>query len=126
MLSQIKGIAHFISRVPRSLKVNTPFVNAAIEGTEFVVAIGDQQTEVTVFEGETAEELAHALDEGILCINVESEPELELLSTIASSKGRNAHISVRVNPDIDPRTHHKIATGKARVFISCFYNFVPS
>ncbi len=63
--------------------------------------------------GKTAEELALALDEGILCINVESEPELELLSRIAAAKGRAAHISVRVNPDIDAKTHHKIATGKA-------------
>ncbi len=63
--------------------------------------------------GKTADELAHAVDEGILCINVESEPELELLSSIAASKGRAAPISVRVNPDIDPKTHHKIATGKA-------------
>jgi diaminopimelate decarboxylase len=63
--------------------------------------------------GKTATELAAAVDEGILCINVESEPELELLSSIASSKGRAAAISVRVNPDIDPKTHHKIATGKA-------------
>jgi diaminopimelate decarboxylase len=63
--------------------------------------------------GKTAAELALALDEGILCINVESEPELELLSSIAVTKGRTAPISVRVNPDIDARTHHKIATGKA-------------
>ncbi len=63
--------------------------------------------------GKTADELGAAVDEGILCINVESEPELELLSSIASSKGRAAPISVRVNPDIDPKTHHKIATGKA-------------
>jgi diaminopimelate decarboxylase len=63
--------------------------------------------------GKTADELAAAIDEGILCINVESEPELELLSSIAVSKGRAAPISVRVNPDIDPKTHHKIATGKA-------------
>ena len=63
--------------------------------------------------GKTAEELALALEEGILCINVESEPELALLSTIAASKGRTAHVSVRVNPDIDAKTHHKIATGKA-------------
>ena len=63
--------------------------------------------------GKTADELALALDEGILCINVESEPELALLSQIAASKGRSAHISVRVNPDIDAKTHHKIATGKA-------------
>src|ERR1700688_2711175 len=63
--------------------------------------------------GKTARELALALDEVILCINVESEPELELLSSIAASKGRPAHISVRVNPDIDAQTHHKIATGKS-------------
>jgi len=63
--------------------------------------------------GKTAAELALAIDEGILCVNVESEPELELLSSIAASKGRTANISVRVNPDIDARTHHKIATGKA-------------
>ncbi|HEX3710326.1 MAG TPA: diaminopimelate decarboxylase [Pseudolabrys sp.] len=63
--------------------------------------------------GKTAQELALAVDEGILCINVESEPELEQLSAIASGKGRIVPISVRVNPDIDAKTHHKIATGKA-------------
>lgn len=63
--------------------------------------------------GKTARELALAVDEGILCINVESEPELALLSQIAAAKGRTAHISVRVNPDVDAKTHHKIATGKA-------------
>jgi len=63
--------------------------------------------------GKTAAELALAIDEGILCINVESEPELALLSQIAASKGARAHVSVRVNPDVDAKTHHKIATGKA-------------
>jgi len=63
--------------------------------------------------GKTARELELAIDENILCINVESEPELALLSQIAASKGRIAHISVRVNPDVDAKTHHKIATGKA-------------
>jgi len=63
--------------------------------------------------GKTARELSLAVDEGILCINVESEPELDLLSSIASGKGRAVNISVRVNPDIDPKTHHKIATGRA-------------
>jgi diaminopimelate decarboxylase len=63
--------------------------------------------------GKTASELALAVDEDILCVNVESEPELELLSSIATSKSRTAHVSVRVNPDIDARTHHKIATGRA-------------
>src|SRR5215471_14899057 len=63
--------------------------------------------------GKTARELALAVDEGILCVNVESEPELELLSSIAAAKGRVANISVRVNPDVDARTHAKIATGKS-------------
>ena len=63
--------------------------------------------------GKTARELAAAVDEGILCVNVESEPELELLSQIATSKGRTAHVSLRVNPDVDARTHAKIATGKS-------------
>jgi diaminopimelate decarboxylase len=63
--------------------------------------------------GKTVDELALAVDEGILCINIESEPELDMLSAIAAGKGRSATISVRVNPDIDPKTHHKIATGKA-------------
>src|SRR4051812_43571814 len=63
--------------------------------------------------GKTAAELAAALDAGILCINVESEPELELLSQIATAQGRTACVSLRVNPDVDARTHAKIATGKS-------------
>lgn len=63
--------------------------------------------------GKTEAELNAALDAGILCINVESEPELELLSRVAASRGRTAHVSVRVNPDIDAKTHAKISTGKS-------------
>jgi diaminopimelate decarboxylase len=63
--------------------------------------------------GKTARELAQAVDEGVLCVNVESEAELELLAAIAAAKGRTIDISIRVNPDIDPKTHAKIATGKA-------------
>jgi diaminopimelate decarboxylase len=63
--------------------------------------------------GKTPRELALAVDEGILCVNVESEPELELLSTIAAGKGREVNVSLRVNPDVDPKTHAKISTGKA-------------
>jgi diaminopimelate decarboxylase len=63
--------------------------------------------------GKTAAELAQALAAGILCINVESEPELELLSRIATETNRVAPVSIRVNPDVDAKTHHKIATGKA-------------
>src|SRR5207244_12892390 len=53
--------------------------------------------------GKTARELALAVDEGILCINVESEGELALLSSIAAGKGRVANVSVRVNPDVDAK-----------------------
>jgi diaminopimelate decarboxylase len=63
--------------------------------------------------GKTADELALAVEQDILCVNVESESELELLASIAAAKGRTADISIRVNPDIDPKTHAKIATGKA-------------
>jgi diaminopimelate decarboxylase len=63
--------------------------------------------------GKTARELSLAVDEGILCVNVESEAEIDALSAIAAAKGRVANVSVRVNPDIDARTHAKIATGKA-------------
>ena len=63
--------------------------------------------------GKTAAELALAVDAGILCVNVESEAELALLSSIANGKARVASVSIRVNPDIDAKTHRKIATGKA-------------
>ena len=63
--------------------------------------------------GKTERELAAAVDADILCVNVESEPELELLSAVATQKSRRAAISLRVNPDIDARTHAKIATGKS-------------
>lgn len=63
--------------------------------------------------GKTKEEMAAALKASILCFNVESEPELAALSEVATSLGREAPVSVRVNPDIDAKTHKKIATGKA-------------
>jgi diaminopimelate decarboxylase len=63
--------------------------------------------------GKTAHELERAVEEDILCVNVESERELELLAGIAVGKGRTVPISIRVNPDVDAKTHAKIATGKA-------------
>src|ERR1700751_2485918 len=63
--------------------------------------------------GKTARELALAVDEGIFCVNVESEEELEILSALAAAKDRTIDISLRVNPDVDARTHAKIATGMA-------------
>ena len=71
--------------------------------------------EKIVFSGvaKTAREIALALDTGILCFNVESEPELERISEIATAKGATATISLRINPDVDAKTHAKITTGKA-------------
>lgn len=63
--------------------------------------------------GKTAREMAFALKEGIACFNVESEPELALLSSVARRTGQRATVSIRVNPDVDAKTHHKITTGKA-------------
>ncbi len=63
--------------------------------------------------GKTEAEMAYGLDEHILCFNVESEPELVALSKLAAARGKQARIAVRVNPDVDPRTHAKIATGTA-------------
>ncbi|MET0444174.1 MAG: alanine racemase, partial [Pseudorhodoplanes sp.] len=63
--------------------------------------------------GKTEAELRLALGEDILCLNIESEPELELLSKLATEMGRTARISIRVNPDVDSGTHAKISTGKS-------------
>jgi diaminopimelate decarboxylase len=63
--------------------------------------------------GKTEAELRAALAADILCINVESESELELLSRLAVETGRTARVSVRVNPDVDAGTHAKISTGKS-------------
>jgi diaminopimelate decarboxylase len=63
--------------------------------------------------GKTRAEMAYALSEGIFAFNVESEPELEALSEAAASLGRRAAIALRVNPDVDAKTHAKISTGKA-------------
>jgi diaminopimelate decarboxylase len=63
--------------------------------------------------GKTKDEMALALKLGILCSNIESESELSLLSALAQSTSQTAPIALRVNPDIDAKTHTKIATGKA-------------
>ena len=62
--------------------------------------------------GKTREEMRLALTGGIRQFNVESEPEMRALSEVATSLGTTAPIAVRVNPDVDARTHEKIATGK--------------
>ncbi|MDA0222255.1 MAG: diaminopimelate decarboxylase [Rhodobacterales bacterium] len=63
--------------------------------------------------GKTADEMRMALSGGIRQFNVESEPELLALSAVATSLGKIAPITIRVNPDVDAKTHAKIATGKS-------------
>lgn len=62
--------------------------------------------------GKTADEMRAALEGGIRQFNVESEPEMQVLSDVAMSLGKVAPITVRVNPDVDAKTHAKISTGK--------------
>jgi diaminopimelate decarboxylase len=62
--------------------------------------------------GKTVAEMRRALELGIHCFNLESEPELERLSEVAAAMGRVAPVSVRINPDVDAGTHAKISTGK--------------
>jgi len=63
--------------------------------------------------GKTKAEMTAALNANILSFNIESEPELEALSQVASALGKTAHIAIRINPDVDAKTHAKISTGKA-------------
>lgn len=62
--------------------------------------------------GKTPAEMDLALEAGIYCFNVESEPELEILNLRAVKAGTKAHVSFRINPDVDAKTHAKISTGK--------------
>ena len=63
--------------------------------------------------GKTAAEMRAGLDAGIMQFNVESEPELRMLGEVAQGAGRVAPVALRVNPDVDAKTHAKITTGKA-------------
>lgn len=63
--------------------------------------------------GKSREEMAFALNQGVLGFNVESEQELQALSDVAAGAGQTARVALRINPDVDAETHAKIATGKA-------------
>lgn len=63
--------------------------------------------------GKTAEEIDFALGHDIHCFNAESEPELQQLSARAVAMGKKARVSLRINPNVDAKTHQKIATGKS-------------
>jgi diaminopimelate decarboxylase len=79
---------------------------------ERVLAAGGKPADI-IFSGvgKTRSEMRRALDAGIGCFNVESEAELDVLSEVATQAGKTAAISIRVNPDVDPKTHPYISTG---------------
>jgi diaminopimelate decarboxylase len=79
---------------------------------ERVLAAGGTPAKI-IFSGvgKTRAEMARALEVGIGCFNVESEAELDVLSEVAQACGREAHVSIRVNPNVDPKTHPYISTG---------------
>ena len=80
-----------------------------------------------VFAGvaKTDKEIRYALEQGILCFNVESVEELEVISAIASEMGRGARVCLRVNPNIDAHTHAKITTGLSENKFGIPIRFVP-
>jgi diaminopimelate decarboxylase len=79
---------------------------------ERVLASGGQASKI-IFSGvgKTRSEMRQALQAGIGCFNVESEAELDVLSEVAASMGLRAPVSIRVNPNVDPKTHPYISTG---------------
>jgi diaminopimelate decarboxylase len=77
-----------------------------------LLAGGEPQKTVFAGVGKTDEEIRAGLEAGVLMFNVESEAELEAVARVAASVGKVAPIALRVNPDVDPKTHRYISTGK--------------
>ena len=73
---------------------------------------GDPARVVYAGVGKTRKEIEYALESGILMFNVESENELEAINAVAASLGKVAGVGLRLNPDVDPKTHRKTTTGK--------------
>lgn len=76
-----------------------------------IAAGGDPRKVVFSGVGKSEREVEQALRAGILCFNIESAPELEMIAFVAARLGQHAPVSVRVNPDVDPKTHPYISTG---------------
>ncbi len=76
-----------------------------------IAAGGDAAKVIFSGVGKTRAEMRHALNTGVGCFNVESEAELEVLNEVALAEGKTANVSIRVNPNVDPKTHPYISTG---------------
>ena len=110
---------YYAMKANSSLGVLQVFVNAGcgfdiVSGGELerVMAVGGDAAKV-IFSGvgKTRAEMTQALNAGIGCFNVESEAELDVLSGVALGMGLTAPVSIRVNPNVDPKTHPYISTG---------------
>lgn len=120
-----RGFDGFDVRIHYAVKANSNLAILqffAAQGCGFdIVSLGELQRALAagaqpdkiVFSGvgKTREEMRVALQHGIGCFNVESEPELHVLNEVAQSLGTRAPVSLRVNPDVDPQTHPYISTG---------------
>lgn len=118
----LKGRDHLLCyamKANSSLAVLQTFIEAGcgldiVSGGELerALAAGADPAKV-VFSGvgKTRAEMRRALEVGVMCFNVESEAELDVLSSVATQAGRTARISLRVNPDVDAGTHPYISTG---------------
>ena len=93
-------------------RLGAGFDIVSIGELERVIAAGGSPSKV-VFSGvgKTAQEMQRALEVDVHCFNVESEAELDLLAKVAQGLGKSARVSLRVNPDVDPKTHPYISTG---------------
>ncbi|MDE2606165.1 MAG: diaminopimelate decarboxylase [Burkholderiales bacterium] len=114
-----KARIHYALKANSSLAVLQVFARAGcgfdiVSGGELerALAAGAKGPDI-IFSGvgKTRREMRRALEVGIRCFNVESEPELEVLSAVATELGVRAPVSLRVNPDVDPKTHPYISTG---------------
>lgn len=114
-----KARIHYALKANSSLAVLQVFARAGcgfdiVSGGELerVLAAGAKGDDI-IFSGvgKTRREMRRALEVGIHCFNVESEPELEVLSAVAAEMGLEAPVSLRVNPDVNPLTHPYISTG---------------
>jgi diaminopimelate decarboxylase len=76
--------------------------------------------------GKTRAEIEYALQQGIYCFNAESEAELRLINQIAGEQGRKAPVAVRVNPNVDAKTHAKITTGKSENKFGIDFERIPA
>jgi diaminopimelate decarboxylase len=87
-----------------------------------LAAGADPDTIVFSGVGKTEEEMTAALEAGVLLFNVESEDELTVLAEVATRLRRTAGVAIRVNPDVDPRTHKYISTGKKETKFGVAYD----